>query len=86
IHKWGPEHIRYYSDEDTRPPQAKALSNFRYQKYFEQAQEASDSSSESSRQQILQMDEDMRIQRELIYRDRNALLAGGGLKAIDFES
>ncbi|WP_195854088.1 accessory Sec system translocase SecA2 [Aerococcus tenax] len=86
IHKWGPEHIRYYSDNDEAIEQVTPLSNFRYQKYFEQAQEASDSSSESSRQQILQMDEDMRIQRELIYRDRNNLLAGEGLKAIDFET
>ncbi|MHB2078385.1 accessory Sec system translocase SecA2 [Aerococcus mictus] len=85
IHKWGPEHIRYYSDEDEEIQELTPLSNFRYQRYFEQAQEASDSSSESSRQQILQMDEDMRIQRELIYRDRNQLLAGEGLKAIDFE-
>ncbi|MCY3061870.1 accessory Sec system translocase SecA2 [Aerococcus sp. Group 1] len=86
IHKWGPEHIRYYSDNDEAIDEVTPLSNFRYQKYFEQAQEASDSSSESSRQQILQMDEDMRIQRELIYRDRNNLLAGEGLKAIDFEA
>ncbi|WP_150982995.1 accessory Sec system translocase SecA2 [Aerococcus tenax] len=86
IHKWGPEHIRYYSDNDEAIEQVTPLSNFRYQKYFEQAQEASDSSSESSRQQILQMDEDMRIQRELIYRDRNSLLAGEGLKTIDFET
>ena len=83
IHKWGPEHIRYYSDQDKGRLDGKPLSNFRYQKYFDQAQEASDSSSESARQQILQMDEDMRIQRELIYRDRNALLSGGGLEAVD---
>ncbi|MCW1004822.1 accessory Sec system translocase SecA2, partial [Streptococcus anginosus] len=49
IHKWGPEHIRYYSDNDEAIEQVTPLSNFRYQKYFEQAQEASDSSSESSR-------------------------------------
>ncbi|MDK6370435.1 hypothetical protein, partial [Aerococcus sp. UMB9870] len=76
-------HIRYYSDQDKGRLDGKPLSNFRYQKYFDQAQEASDSSSESARQQILQMDEDMRIQRELIYRDRNALLSGGGLEAVD---
>ncbi|MDK7303541.1 MULTISPECIES: accessory Sec system translocase SecA2 [Aerococcus] len=83
IQKWAPEHIRYQSDPDEEINDIKQLSNFRYEKYFNQAQEASDASGESARKQIIQMDEDMSIQRKLIYQTRDQLLEGGGLEEID---
>ncbi len=83
IQKWAPEHIRYQSDPDEEIDDIKQLSNFRYEKYFNQAQEASDASGESARKQIIQMDEDMSIQRKLIYQTRDQLLEGEGLEEVN---
>ncbi|KAA9218565.1 MULTISPECIES: accessory Sec system translocase SecA2 [Aerococcus] len=85
IQKWAPEHIRYQSDPSEEIDKIKQLSNFRYEKYFNQAQEASDASGESARKQIIQMDEDMSIQRKLIYQTRDELLEGQGLEEIDLD-
>ncbi|KAA9242214.1 MULTISPECIES: accessory Sec system translocase SecA2 [Aerococcus] len=85
IQKWAPEHIRYQSDPDEEINDIKQLSNFRYEKYFNQAQEASDASGENARKQIIQMDEDMSIQRKIIYQTRDELLEGQGLEEIDLD-
>ncbi|MGX7091625.1 accessory Sec system translocase SecA2 [Hutsoniella sourekii] len=62
------------------------LSNRKYQHVFDGAQSASDSSGEAARRNSLEFDENLRIQREIVYQARRQLQEGQGRETIDIEA
>lgn len=52
------------------------LKQSKFQKFFDQAQRASDSRAKNARHMAVEFDESMRIQREIIYQDRRAMING----------
>lgn len=79
ITKWSNQQIRY---EKNISPSAQ-YSQKKYKKIFDLAQEASDSSGRNTRHMSVEFDESLRIQREIIYKDRESILTGE--KQLNFE-
>lgn len=85
--KWGPGWLLDYLRKqlpkmDPRKP--KLLNSNRYQRMINQAQEASDSHGRQARQNAVEMDESIQVQRELIYGLRNQLIEQEKLEDVNF--
>lgn len=85
--KWGPGWLLDYLRKqlpkmDPRKP--KLLNSNRYQRMINQAQEASDSHGRQTRQNAVEMDESIQVQRELIYGLRNQLIEQEKLEGVNF--
>lgn len=89
IQRWGAENLRYYQDgsidEEKRLANLKPLKARKFRKGIENAQSASDSAAELSRSTAVKFDESMRIQRELLYQERNRIIGGDVIEKIDIE-
>ncbi len=73
--KWAQDYFRKNRDK-VNPEKPKALGQRRFQKLFQQTQEASDGKGESARSQTIEFDSSVQLQREYVYRERNALING----------
>lgn len=84
IIKYGPEKY-HFSTEDHPNYEAsfEPLSQKKYQKVFDQAQKNADSQGKMSRQQAVLFDDNLRYQREIIYRERDYLLRGDHIDEIN---
>ncbi|MCK1239322.1 accessory Sec system translocase SecA2 [Streptococcus uberis] len=75
--KWGPAWLLDYLRKQLPkmdPNKPKLLKSNRYQRILNQAQEASDSHGRQARQNSVEMDESIQVQREMIYSLRNQLI------------
>lgn len=84
--KWGPSWLLDYLKKqlpkmDMNHP--KQLKSRRYVRMLENAQEASDSSGREARQNAVEMDESIQVQRELVYGMRNKLINQGKLEDVN---
>lgn len=75
--KWGPAWLLDYLRKQLPkmdPENPKLLKSSRYHRILNQAQEASDSHGRQARQNSVEMDESIQVQREMIYSLRNQLI------------
>ncbi|MGT2934219.1 accessory Sec system translocase SecA2 [Streptococcus catagoni] len=87
--KWGPSWLMNYLKKqlpkmDANPP--KELRNRKFLSLIERAQETSDSAGREARQNAVEMDESIQVQRELVYGMRNRLIAQDQLEDVDLLS
>ena len=78
---WGPDWIQetYHDyDVDRRIDATKALTKRKYRNLVERAQNASESSGQTSRRMTLEFAESMNIQRDLVYKERDRLIKKEG--------
>lgn len=71
--KWAHRYFKKHKDarDDAIP---KELKGYRYRRLFKKAQETSDAKGQSSRSNTLEFDESVKIQRELIYQERDNII------------
>ncbi|HEL2406300.1 TPA: accessory Sec system translocase SecA2 [Streptococcus suis] len=73
--KWIQTYFEHNKDK-IDPTKPEELTSRRLKKALRHAQEASDGSGRSSRSMTLQFDESVKLQREYVYRERNAIIEG----------
>lgn len=82
--KWGPNWLAAKINKiqqlgEKRQGYMAPLKSLKYKRLFNQAQEASDSSSQIQRRQAVELDESVQVQRNLVYSKREQLLSQGTL-------
>lgn len=73
--KWVQTYFEQHKDK-VDPLHPQELTANRFKRALKQSQEASDGSSRSSRSMTLQYDESVKLQRDYVYRERDAIIAG----------
>lgn len=69
------EYFKKYSSQ-RNAYQPEQLTKRRFHKWVQRAQEASEGQGQAARMQTLQFDESVKVQRDLVYRERDRLIAG----------
>ncbi len=73
--KWVQAYFEQHKDK-VDPLHPQELTANRFKRALKQSQEASDGSGRSSRSMTLQYDESVKLQRDYVYRERDAIIAG----------
>lgn len=73
--KWLQTYFKKNKDK-MDPAHPKQLQDRRFKRYVRHAQEASEGSGRAARNNTLQFDESVKVQRDLVYQERDALIAG----------
>ncbi|NQG98120.1 accessory Sec system translocase SecA2 [Streptococcus suis] len=73
--KWVQTYFEQHKDK-VDPLHPQELTANRFKRALKQSQEASDGSGRSSRSMTLQYDESVKLQRDYVYRERDAIIAG----------
>ncbi|WP_057745129.1 accessory Sec system translocase SecA2 [Liquorilactobacillus capillatus] len=78
-------HTFYEKHKNSVFDKPKRLTSFRIKKAIQRAQKYSDSSGVQQRKTILELDESVRVQRELVYKQRNDLIEQTGESRYDID-